>query len=135
MKSLRLVVCIFMGFLFVLIPFRSAFAEGPIKLTFGASQSITHTFSKADVAWIDKIHKDTEGRVMITPYWGGTLLSRRENTKELIQGVADLGYISPRTGYPLMLGTLGYPYGVGDWKIVWRIYEEVDAKFPEIFVL
>ena len=107
-------------------------AEKIINLTYGASESINHTFSKADVAWIEKIQKDTNGRVKITPYWGATLLSRRENTEELIKGVADLGYISPRTGYPLMLGSLGFPYGVGDWKIVWRIYQELGAKFPEI---
>lgn len=107
-------------------------AEKPIKLTYGTAYSPTHTFSKADVPWIEKIHKDTKGRVKITPYWGATLLSRRENTQELIKGVADLGYISPRTGYPLMLGTLGYPYGVGDWKIVWRVYEKMREKFPEI---
>ncbi len=106
--------------------------QKPIKLTLGQTQSITHTFSKADVAWLDKIQKDTKGRVQITPYWGSTLLSRRENTREIIKGVADLGYISPRTGYPLMLGTLGYPYGVGDWKIVWRIYKELGKKFPEM---
>lgn len=107
-------------------------AEKTIELKLGSTQSVTHTFSKADVAWMDKIHKDTNGRVKITPYWGATLLSRRENTQELIKGVADLGYISPRTGYPLMLGSLGFPYGVGDWKIVWRIYEEMRKEFPEI---
>jgi TRAP-type C4-dicarboxylate transport system substrate-binding protein len=107
-------------------------AEKTIELKLGSTQSVTHTFSKADVAWMDKIHNDTNGRVKITPYWGATLLSRRENTQELIKGVADLGYISPRTGYPLMLGSLGFPYGVGDWKIVWRIYEELRKKFPEI---
>jgi TRAP-type C4-dicarboxylate transport system substrate-binding protein len=107
-------------------------AEKIIELKLGSTQSVTHTFSKADVAWMEKMHKDTNGRVKITPYWGSTLLSRRENTQELIKGVADLGYISPRTGYPLMLGSLGFPYGVGDWKIVWRIYEELRKEFPEI---
>jgi len=120
------------GFMFVLGSVGSAFAQKAIKLTYGSTQSKTHTFSKADVAWLDKIQKDTKGRIQITPYWGSTLLSRRENTTEIIKGVADLGYISPRTGYPLMLGSLGFPYGVGDWEIVWKIYEELRRSNPDL---
>jgi len=131
MKGLKFLVFMFAGFMFVLFPFGSAIAA-EINLTYGASEGANHTFSKADKAWIEKIEQDTKGRVKITPYWGGTLLSRRENTDELIRGVADLGYISPRTGYPLMLGTYGFPYGISDWKVIWRIYEEVDKKFPEL---
>jgi len=133
MKNLKWVVFMLVAFMFVLGSVGSAFAQGKaIKLTYGSTQSKTHTFSKADVAWLDKIQKDTKGRVQITPYWGSTLLSRRENTKEIIKGVADLGYISPRTGYPLMLGSLGFPYGVGDWEIVWKIYEELRQSNPDL---
>jgi TRAP-type C4-dicarboxylate transport system substrate-binding protein len=117
----------------VLISFGTAFAaDAPIKLVYGAAEGINHTFSKADLEWIDAIKKMSNGRIEVTPYWGGTLLSRRENTEELIKGVADLGYISPRTGYPLMLGTLGFPYGVGDWKVVAKVYKDLRQEFPEI---
>jgi len=107
-------------------------AAQTIKLTYGGSEAKGHTFSKADVAWIEYIEKETNGRVKITPYWGGTLLSRRENTEELIKGVADLGYISPRTGYPLMLGSLGFPYGVGDWKVIWEVAKELREMYPQL---
>ena len=114
------------------VPSLSAFAGDTVKLKYGSTQGVKHTFSKADVAWIDYIQGASNNRIKITPYWGATLLSRRENTKELIQGVADLGYISPRTGYPLMLGSLGFPYGVGDWKIVERVFVDVRKQFPAL---
>jgi len=103
-----------------------------IELTYGQTEGAEHTFSQADQLWIDKIEKDTKGRVNITPYWGATLVSRNENTAELIAGVADLAYLSPRTGFPIMLGTLGYPFGVADWQTDVAIYDKLFEKFPEI---
>ena len=117
---------------FMMIPLGSAFAADTVKLVYGSTQGPNHTFSKADKEWMDWVAKESNGSIKITPYWGATLLSRRENTEELIKGVADLGYISPRTGYPLMLGSLGFPYGVGDWKVVARIYEDLRKDFPQI---
>jgi len=102
-----------------------------IELTYGQTEGADHTFSQADQLWIDKIEKDTKGQVHITPYWGATLVSRAENTAELISGVADLSYLSPRTGFPIMLGTLGFPYGVPDWQSDVAIYDSVFKKFPE----
>jgi len=103
-----------------------------IKLTYGSTQGPDHTFSQADLLWIDKIEEDTNGQVRIMPFWGATLVSRAENTAELIAGVADLSYLSPRTGFPIMLGTLGFPFGVGDWETQVQIYDELFEKFPEI---
>lgn len=102
-----------------------------IELTYGQTESAEHTFSQADQLWINKIEADTKGQVHITPYWGATLVSRAENTAELIEGVADLSYLSPRTGFPIMLGTLGFPYGVPDWQSDVAIYDSVFEKFPE----
>jgi TRAP-type C4-dicarboxylate transport system substrate-binding protein len=107
-------------------------APEPIKLTYGQTEGPEHTFSQADKLWIDYIQEKTGGRVEIEPYWGATLVSRDENTAELIEGVADLAYLSPRTGFPIMLGTLGFPYGVPDWETDVKIYNQVFQKFPEI---
>lgn len=104
----------------------------PIELTYGQTESAEHTFSQADQLWIDYIYERTGGQVQITPYWGATLVSRAENTSELIAGVADISYLSPRTGFPIMLGTLGYPYGVPDWETDVAIYDELFEKYPEI---
>lgn len=132
MKGSKWIGFIIICFVFTIGFSGNGFAADVINLTYGGSEGANHTFSKADQEWIDHIHKVTNNRVKITPYWGGTLLSRRENTEELIKGVADLGYISPRTGYPLMLGSLGFPFGVGDWKVVWNIYKDIRKEFPEL---
>ena len=107
-------------------------APEPIKLTYGQTEGPDHTFSQADKLWIDYIQKETGGQVEIEPYWGATLVSRDENTAELISGVADISYISPRTGFPIMLGTLGFPYGVPDWETDVAIYDKLFQEFPEI---
>ncbi|HUT67208.1 MAG TPA: TRAP transporter substrate-binding protein DctP [Dehalococcoidales bacterium] len=107
----------------------------PIELTYGSINPATHTYSVADVAWIEKMSKDTNGRVKITPYWSATLVSAREATDELIKGVADIGYCSPGYSalpYPLHTGTLGFYYGVPDYAARRHIYDEVTAKYAGI---
>ncbi|MFC1533435.1 TRAP transporter substrate-binding protein DctP [Thermodesulfobacteriota bacterium] len=103
-----------------------------ITLTLGQIYGSTHAFCQADKTWMAKIEKETNGRVKIKPYWGGTLLSRREHTKELINGVADLAYLGPRTGFPLMLGSLGFPYGLGDQEKAKLVYAELRKRFPDM---
>jgi len=139
MKGQKSLVFVFVGLLLVASLFLSTSAKAaaptptaPIKLKYGTTEGPDHTFSLADKLWIDKIHKDTGGRVQITPYWGATLVSRTENVAELIKGVVDVAYLSPMTGYPIMLDTLAYPYGIPDWQTDARIYEEVFKKFPQI---
>lgn len=109
----------------------SVCAKKTIHLTLGQVYGKNHTFALADIAWIDKIQKETDGRIKIQPFWGATLLSRTENTEELIKGVADLGYIGPRTGFPIMLKTLNFPYGVADWKVIWNVYQDLRKKYPQ----
>ncbi|MGB9919433.1 MAG: TRAP transporter substrate-binding protein DctP [Moorellales bacterium] len=109
--------------------------QAPIELTYGSIQSASHHYSKADQAWIDKIHKETGGRVRITPYWDGTLISPEESVAELLQGVADIGYLAPgysKAGFEIHKGTLGFYYGIPGYDDRLRIYAETTAKFPQI---
>jgi len=110
-------------------------SRSPIKLTYGSINPSTHTYSIADKAWIDKITKDTGGLVQITPYWDGTLLSKKEATDELAKGVADIGYCSPGYStkpYPIHTGTLGFYYGVPDYQARRAIYDQLTKDFPQI---
>lgn len=106
-----------------------------IELTYGSINPATHTYSVADMAWIDKIEADTNGQVDIIPYWGATLVSKAESTAELAEGVADIAYCSPGYSslpYPIHNGTLGFFFGAPDYETRRLIYDELTAKFPEI---
>ena len=65
-----------------------------ITLTYGSPFPKVHPASMADMKWIEKIKEETNGRVQIKPFWGGSLVSVREAFDEITQGVADIGSIS-----------------------------------------
>ncbi|MFC1533438.1 TRAP transporter substrate-binding protein DctP [Thermodesulfobacteriota bacterium] len=136
MKNLQVKMFMFVAIVVTLTLFLGASpaisASKVINLTLGQIYGSTHTFSMADKAWIAKIEKETNGRVKVKAYWGGTLLSRREHTDELIKGVADFSYLGPRTGFPLHLGSIGFPYGEGDYEKIKLVYKEIGKMFPEL---
>ncbi|MBN1366542.1 MAG: TRAP transporter substrate-binding protein DctP [Dehalococcoidales bacterium] len=106
-----------------------------IQLTFGSTNPSTHTYSIADMAWIAKMEADSNGIVQITPYWDGTLLSKKESTDELAKGVADIGFCQPGYStkpFPIHLGTLGFYYGIPDYEARRAIYDQLTKDFPEV---
>lgn len=68
---------------------------GTIELTYASPYPATHTFSRADIAWMKWIEARSHGHIRIRPYWGGALLSSNENMLEIRHGVADIGMITP----------------------------------------
>jgi hypothetical protein len=77
-----------------------------IELTYASPVGPDHTFSVVDRRWMEKIEKETNGRVKIKPFWGGTLVGSRDAIDEMAQGVADIGFVSPgyaKSGYNLEL--------------------------------
>lgn len=135
LKSILLVASILIIASFVVIGCGAPQPSEVIELKYGSINPANHHYSTADMAWIEKIQKDTNGRVKITPYWGATLVSSREATDELIKGVADIGYCAPaysKLPFDLHKGTLAMCYGVPDYKDRREIYKAVTAKFPQI---
>lgn len=107
--------------------------EKPIELTYATQYASTHPFSLADLRWIDRMEKETKGRVKIKPYWAGTLVSGRESMHELSKGVADIAFITPiyeKSGVELTRALVDFYRGSSpevNVKIYWEIYN----KFPE----
>ncbi len=104
------------------------------QLTYASPYSPTHPYGMADLAWIERIHEQTDGRVEITPFWGGALITSREGIDELAAGVADLAYIAPiyaSSGYDLTRNTPAYFYGYTDAMQVLDVYMELWEEFPE----
>ncbi len=110
----------------------SAFAAD-FNLTYASPYTEAHPYGAADAEWIARIEEESEGRVKITPFWGGTLISSREGVDELGAGVADIGYIAPiyaRSGYDMNRLSPGMFYGYTDPEKVLNVYMELWDKFP-----
>jgi TRAP-type C4-dicarboxylate transport system substrate-binding protein len=105
-----------------------------IELTYASPVGPDHTFSVVDRRWMEKIEKETNGRVKIKPFWGGTLVGSRDAIDEMAQGVADIGFVSPgyaKSGYNFTRSCFVFFYGANQ-EVGRRVFKEMLAKFPEI---
>jgi TRAP-type transport system periplasmic protein len=115
-------------------PITSA-AVNVIQLKFACPYNPPHPQANADMVWIDRIEKASNGRVDIVFYGGGSLISSTEYYSELAAGVADIGYTNPgygKSGFTLHRGSLIFPYGVTDPADRQQVFLDLMAKFPEI---
>lgn len=107
----------------------------PIVLRYAATYTELHPQAIADIAWMEKIEKETGGRVKFEPYWGGALMSMDQAYVELSKGVADVSEVSAayvKEGFEIEKAMRLLFYNVTDTEIARRIYHEIRAKFPEI---
>jgi len=138
MKQIGRLTVLFLGLalLVATMPGYKAYAQDKvIELRYASQNPPNHPYSIADQNWIAKIEKETNGRVKIKPYWGGTLISSREAMSELSKGVADIAFVYPiyeKSGVDLSKALLGYFKGTqspaANAKIFWELYD----KFPEL---
>jgi TRAP-type transport system periplasmic protein len=119
----------------VVLPGISVGQQGKvIELTYASPVGPDHTFSVVDRKWMEKVEKETNGRVKIKPFWGGTLVGSRDAVDEMVQGVADIGFISPgyaKGGYFFTRSCFVFFYGANQ-EVGRRVFKEMLAKFPEI---
>jgi len=103
------------------------------NLTYASPYTETHPYGAADAEWIARIEEQSGGRVDITPFWGGALVSSREGVDELAAGVADISYIAPiyaRSGYDMNRLVPGMFYGYTDPEKVLEVYMDLVEDFP-----
>lgn len=103
------------------------------KMTFGGLYPPAHPFSLATLDWIDKMYKDTDGRVVIEPFWGAALYSSRDSAIELGKGVADTGDFSGAyapAGFDFEKSARMVYWGLDDRDTARKVYDEVNAKYP-----
>lgn len=104
------------------------------QLTYSTSYSPTHPYGAADELWIERIEEQTDGRVSITPFWGGSLITSREGVDELAAGVADIAFIAPiyaSSGYDLSRVTPQFFYGYEDAQDVLSVYLDLWNQYPQ----
>ena len=114
---------------------KAAEAADPIELSYGGLWPPTHPMSVAAKLWMEKIERETQGRVKIKSFWAGALYKPRQSALELAKGVADIGDFSgayaPK-GFDFEKSMRMVFYGVNDKKLARKVYQEVDAKFPQL---
>ena len=110
-----------------------AVSEGVIELKYGSRYPQTHPYAVADQHWIEKIEKETNGRVKIKPYWAETLLTYKDSIDGVAKGTVDIGSITLfETGLDLTKALIGYFWGSPSDKLNIKIYWELWDKFPEL---
>jgi len=128
-----LILMLVSGLLFGVHNKQARAAGKAIEITFATPWSNPNPYAVAAKMWIDKIEKDTNGRVQIKPYWGGTLINPREAFVQLSNGVFDTGWCCiayVADGFTLSTNYMPFYYGISDTKVRRRIDAEVRKKFP-----
>jgi TRAP-type transport system periplasmic protein len=132
-KVMRVMV-VLLGVMFVSALIPTLTEAQVIELRYASPYAPAHNYSLADLAWIAKIEKETNGRVKFKPYWNGTLISSRESMTELSKGVADVAFVTPiyeKSGVDLTKAILDF-FTDSNPEVNAKIYWELYNKFPEI---
>lgn len=93
-----------------------------------------HPFSRADITWMKWIEAESNGRLRITPYWSGSLLSSEHSMSELRHNVADIGLITPiyaRGGAHLQRAQAGFYAGLRTFEEQVQLYRCLVAFEPQ----
>lgn len=105
-----------------------------IESSYGTPVGMDNPFSVADVKWIARIEKETNGRVKIKPYWGGSIIGGKDAMEELRQDAVDIAFVNPstsRSGYAILKASYLFFYGA-DQKVGGKVFKELLKEFPEI---
>jgi TRAP-type C4-dicarboxylate transport system substrate-binding protein len=107
--------------------------EEPIVLTYASGMPDTHFFGQADLATLEKIEEETNGRVSFETYFGGTLVTTAESVEKLEAGVVDLAYIDPTYDpkYVIVNALRSFWYGCPSEYLL-PLYEQLRTEYPEI---
>lgn len=108
-------------------------AVAPVELRYASLYPPTHPFSQADMAWIAHVEQQAQGRLKITPYWGGTLISNEHAVLELAHGVADIALVTPiysRAGMKAIKAQAGFYEGARTPTEQVQVYKCLAQAFP-----
>jgi len=109
--------------------------RGVTVLTYASQYSPAHPFSRADIAWMQWIAARSGGRMLIRPYWSGSVLSSEHSMTELRHGVVDVGLITPiyaRGGAHLIHVQAAFYAGLTTFPqqvALYRCLEQADPQF------
>ncbi len=129
-KLVMLSALMIAGMIFCLSP---AYAKDKVyKFRFAQITPATHPYYSAiSQPWAEEIEKRTDGKVKITLYPAGTLVSGNVMYSSIVDGITDIGTSSfgwERGRHPVMDAFI-YAPGFPSAKVAARIANEVNEKF------
>ncbi len=91
----------------------------------------THIQSKLAEAWCKEVEKQTEGRVKIEYYPGGSLLKAPQIYDGVVDGISDIGFsvLAYNRGRFPVIGTLDLPFGYPSGVVATEVANEIYNKF------
>ncbi len=109
----------------------SVYSADVIKLRYAMWMPPTHKMSVTVDQWCKEVEKRTDGRVKITPYFGGTLAAPQLVYDGLLKGAFDIGQtaLAYNTGRFPFSEILDYPLGYRDARQATALDEAFVAKF------
>jgi TRAP-type C4-dicarboxylate transport system substrate-binding protein len=97
------------------------------------SSGIRPTFIKN--VWLDEIEKQTNGKVKIQDFWGGSLLGAKESLMGVEDGITNIALVFPDF-YPNQLPVHQifrlFPVGPGKWENLSWFYQKAYQEVPEL---
>ena len=104
------------------------------ELVYASPYTPSHTFSRADQAWMRYVEQESHGTLKIRPIWSGGLLSADQSMIELRHGVADIGLITPiyaKGGSHLLRVQTGFYSGAETPQAQVLLYRCMEAAIPQ----
>lgn len=132
-KLSTLVVCVFV--IGICYFNSSAFGQAkPVELSYSTHMPVQHAMTVLSNEWAKEIEKRTNGRVKVTVFAGGTLLSGSTVYDGVLKGIADVGWIVPsftKGRFPLtevLDLPIGYRSGMAATILVNEFYQKFKPK-------
>lgn len=115
---------------------------GPVKLTYSNFFPPSHVQSKLAEAWCQEVEKQTDGKVTVDYFPGGTLTKAQQCYDGAVEGLSDIGFsvlAYTRGRFPLTSAVdlpLGYHSGVVATEVINRVYKKFQPKeFNDVKVM
>jgi len=105
-----------------------------ISLTYGTHLGDTAFYEVATLNWIEKIEEETDGRVEIEPFFGGTVTSYTGCLDELEAGKVDIAQCAwtVHDGWDLLKKMGSFMYGVTSIEQQHFVDSQLRPNYPEI---
>ncbi len=104
---------------------------GTVTLKYANFFPPTHIQSQLAEQWCKEVEKQTEGRVKVEYYPGGSLLKAPQIYDGVADGIADIGFsvLAYSRGRFPVAGALDLPFGYPSGVVATKVANEVYAKF------